>query len=811
MRPLRERLRERGPRVILQGPRLSLAAAGDWERFGPRLSRGRTLASGRKSEGRAPPAQPGFFRRWLRRALVFGLFALAAGVAIGAVGFRSLEARLPDVFSFRAYQDLAVESSRVYAAGGELIARFGGELRTVVPMARIPATVRFAVVCAEDAAFYHHPGLDMLGIARALWVDVTQGRYAQGASTITQQFAKTRFLSSEKKVIRKLKELVLARKLEQKVSKDDILAMYMNEIYFGDGRYGVEEASRYFFGKPVSAVNIAEAALLAAVVNSPARFSPYRHPKRAKARRRYVLQQMERRGYISAEDAKRADAHPLPAKAHEDRVIRAPWVVAAVRREVEKRVGRAALRGEGLRIEVAMDITAQRAAEAAVRAGLHKIDGRYRTRKPLRRYKSEQAMNDAARRLQRRRKGKPPRMGRPILGIVRSFNPDTGVYTVDLGGARGTLHRDTLGRWRDEQGKPPSFRRGDLIRVSIRSRTAEGAVLSPELGPQAALVAIEPETRLIRALVGGDDPRLHPFHRALMARRQPGSTFKTFVYGAAIEAGMVTPDTRVTDEKRTYQSHGRPWTPRNYKGSWDGKPHSLRDALARSINSIAVEMAQRVGPEKVADFARRAGITSPLRADLPLALGASGVTPLELANAYATIAAGGRFAPPILVTRIIDRHGRERFRAKATLTRVMPANVAQALGDMLGEVVRRGSARKANVGRPVAGKTGTTNRARDTWFVGFSPRLAAAVWVGWDDRKPMRKGSGGKLALPIWADFMRVALDRVPVLPLPRLPHVLGTPRAPPIPLDEDPEEGAAALTDEIADQLGPELLQDLP
>lgn len=769
------------------------------------------MARGSKKKGETAAAGGGRIRRWLRRIFIFALFTSAVGIAVGAVGFKTLEARLPDVFSFAAYKDLAVENSRVYAAGGELIARIGGQVRTVVPMERIPATVRFAVVCAEDAAFYHHPGLDLLGIARALWVDIAQGRYAQGASTITQQFAKTRFLSSEKKVIRKLKELVLARKLEQKVSKDDILAMYMNEIYFGDGRYGVEEASRYFFGKPVSQVNVAEAALLAAVVNSPARFSPYRHPKRALVRRRYVLLQMQRRGYISKDDAARANAHPLPKIAHEDRVIRAPWVVAAVRRRVLKQVGRKALREEGLRIEVAMDITAQRAAEAAVKAGLHTIDRRYKTRAALRRYRSTRAMNDAAKRLIKRRKGKKAPMGRPILGIVRSFDIDAKTYVVDLGGESGRLHRGTLERFVDDQGTPPSFRRGDLIRVSIRGRSGKGTTLSPELGPQAALVAIEPETRLVRALVGGDDPRLHPFHRALMARRQPGSTFKTFVYGAAIEAGMATPDTRVTDEKRTYRSHGRPWTPRNYKGSWDGKPHSLRDALARSINSIAVEIAQRVGPDKVVDFARRTGITSPLRADLPLALGASGVTPMELTNAYATLAAGGMYGEPILVTRIIDRHGKVRFRANAKLTRVLTVKVAHALSDMLGEVVRRGSARKAKVGRPVAGKTGTTNRARDAWFVGFSPRLAAAVWVGWDDRQPMAKGSGGKLALPIWASFMRAALDRIPVLPLPRLPHVLGTPRAPPIPLEEDPEEGADNLTDEVAEQLEANLLNDLP
>ena len=258
---------------------------------------------------------------------------------------------------------------------------------------------------------------------------------------------------------------------------------------------------------------------------------------------------------------------------------------------------------------------------------------------------------------------------------------------------------------------------------------------------------------------------------------------------------MYTPDSMLKDSKRTYRSHGRPWTPRNYTGTWDDRAHSLRDALARSINSIAVEVAQRVGAEKVADFATRLGVTSPLRADLPLALGASSVRPVEMANAYATIAADGMFSKPVLVTRVVDRKGRVVFQHQASSTRVIPSKVARALSDMLGEVVRRGRAKRAKIGRPVAGKTGTTNRARDNWFVGFSPELSAAVWVGYDGRQPMRGGSGSKLALPIWGAFMRGALDRVPVTPLPRLPHVVGASRTPPPKLDGDPEAGADELS----------------
>ncbi len=767
----------------------------------------------------------GRIKRWLKRVFIVGLVALALVIGCGTAGFVWLEARLPDVFSFAAYRRLAWEHSRVHAAGGELIARFGPQVRTVVPLERIPDTALYAVVCAEDAAFFHHPGLDLLGIARALWIDVTERRYAQGASTITQQFAKTRFLSSRKTISRKLKELVLARKLEQKLSKQDILAMYVNEIYFGHGRYGIEEASRFFFGKPVGQVDVAEAAMLAGVVNSPARFSPLRHPEAARKRRAYVLGQMHRRGYISAADAARADAAPLPSRGHGALDAEAPWFARHVRHSVRKRLGRELLRHGGLRIEVALDVPTQRAAEEAVRAGLRRADERYRVHRPLRHYRDKKAMDAGLKRLRKRQKAAKAGPGRILLGVVRGYDKARKAWLLDLGDVRANLPEAALERYRglgaspskdkraaaaraNEPGDLPALRTGDLIRVSIAHKDKDGIRLVPEFGPQAALFAIEPKSRLVRAVIGGDNFYQHPFDRSRLARRQPGSTFKTFVYGAALESGVATADTEVVDARRTHISHGRPWTPRNYSGEYDGNKHTLRDALARSINSIAVEVAERVSPAKVAEFATRAGIRSPLSADLPLALGASAVNPAELANAYATIASGGEFAEPIFVTRVVDRFGRELFSADARSQRVISERVALALTDMLGEVVRRGSGRSARVGRPVAGKTGTSNRGRDTWFVGFSPRLCAAVWVGHDDRKPMHEASGSRLALPIWADFMRTALERVPVMPLPRLPHVLAAVTPPPEALNADPEAGADAFDD---GRLEPPVDEDMP
>jgi penicillin-binding protein 1A len=730
--------------------------------------------------------------RWLRRLLVLGAVLTALGIAAGMVGYRWLEARLPDVFTWQGYTELATEPSRVYAADGALVARYGAEIRTVVPIDRVPRTMLSAIVCAEDAAFYNHPGLDILGIARALYVDVVQGRYAQGASTITQQFAKNWFLSSEKTIVRKLNELVLARKLEQRLTKDEILAMYVNEIYFGHGRYGVEEAARYYFGKPVAQVDVAEAAMLAGVVNAPARFSPFRHPDRARRRRSYVIGQMRERGYISPEDARRAEERPLPTEPHDALTPIGPWYLSEVRKALAEHVDRAQLERDGLRVEIALDTEIQRAAEAAVTDGLRDIDARFRLARPLRHYDDQAAIEAALARLRKQQTPKQVKSGRVVLGIVtrREGDPRRGdcVDHVALGHGQGRLTAERADRYRDEAGALP-WGPGDLIRVST-IRTGDDGVLElgVDLGPQAALVALEPQSRLVRAMVGGDDFASHPFNRATQARRQPGSTFKPFVYGAAIEAGEATPDTEVRDSKRTYDSRGRPWTPRNYSGRYDEELHTLRDALARSINSIAVEVAHRVGVEKVADFARRLGIESPLDARLPLALGASDVRPIELANAYATISSEGMRGAPILLTRIVDRRGRDLHRVpRSALERVIPATTARALIDMLGEVVRRGSARSAHVGRPVAGKTGTSNRSRDAWFVGFSARLVAAVWVGHDDRKPIEKGSGARLALPIWASFMRAALDRVPVRPLPRLPHVPGA-RLDTDPLPDDPE-----------------------
>ncbi len=730
----------------------------------------------------AKPAKRGC----LARLLALGVAALFATIGVSAATWYWLDATLPDVFTFDAYRQIAKESSRVVAASGEVVAVFGDEIRTVVPPERIPPVMRGAMVCAEDAAFYSHPGLDLLGVARAIWTDIVRGRYAQGASTITQQLAKTRFLDRTKTVTRKLKELVLARKLEQKLSKDEILSLYLNEVYFGHGRYGAEEAARFYFGKSISQVDVAEAALLAGVVNSPARFSPLKHPDAARERRQYVLGQMLKHGYIDQPAFDRANAAPMPLIAHDNPLDVGPWYAEAVRRFVLTKTDRATLASAGLRIEVAMDVATQRAAELAVQNGLGRIDRGYKTLVPTKHYDDDAALADGRAKLTAQQ-DKLVVPGRTLLGVVLASDAAAKAYTLALGTREGTLPWAALARY----GRPPEpdkpggtplandalgklFARGDLVRVSVLEKSEQRIVLSPEMGPQAALVAIEQETRLVRAIVGGDDFALHPFDRATQARRQPGSTFKTFVYGAALEAGLITPETEITDEARSFPTGHKTWTPRNFSGRYDGQSHTMRDALAQSINSIAVAVADKVGPERVADFAKRAGIQSELDPRLPLALGASSVAPLELANAYATIANGGKVAEPILVTRIVDRAGKDLYLAKREPgQQLLREETTRQLTDMLGDVVRRGSGKEAQkAGRPVVGKTGTSNGGRDVWFAGFSADLCAVVWIGYDDRKPMPKATGGTLAVPLWTEFMRIALERVPVRPLPRLPHL---------------------------------------
>lgn len=606
--------------------------------------------------------KPGLLGRLVRAALLL----CVVGALLGLVLFRAvtvyLEAELPDVLTVADYRAHALQTTRVHAADGTLIAEWWRERRTVVFGDRIPRHVRLAAVAAEDGDFYQHEGLDIPGMFRALLVNLRDGRYTQGASTITQQVARSFYLSQDKTLRRKVLEVFLAQKLERHLEKDEILELYLNQIYFGHGRWGIAEAARHYLGKSVQALEVADAALLMGLVPAPERLNPLDDPKGAQARRDRVLDRMVERGFIDAAAAKAAKGAPVRSVAQDDEVIAAPWFVDAVRRRLELAVGAERLTGGGLRVDTTLRPDAQAALEQAVATHL------------------------------------------------------------------GTA----------------------------------------EASPEAAALLMNPATREVLALVGGKDFERSPYNRAVQARRQAGSTFKPFVYGAGMEAGALSPSTTYPNSLVCYPGGGRRWCPANADGRHDGAQVTVTEALSRSLNVVAVQAMRAAGVARVTDFARRAGISSPIPADLTAALGSADVSLMELVDGYATIAAGGVAGRPVLIRRVESPDGSVIFSESPRLRHAIPSPIAAALTAMLEGVVATGTGRNAALnGVRVAGKTGTTNDRVDAWFVGYTlpasgPAVVGGVWVGYDARRSIVGGSGGRTAAPIWADAVGAWLGLTP-------------------------------------------------
>lgn len=639
-----------------------------------RDSRRRATRNTRRREGSRRRRGP--WRALLIACLVVGLAGV--GAAGGLVWWLTRD--LPRFDALFDYEPR--ESTRVWA-GDTLVATFADERRTVVPPEDIPEVLKRAILAAEDANFYAHEGLDYVGIARAFWKNLRSGQTRQGASTITQQVVKTFLLTPDRTYERKIKEIVLARRLERNLTKDEILYLYLNQIYFGHGRYGVEEAARHYFGKGVRDVDLGEAAMLAGLPQSPARLSPIRHPERAKTRQRYVLGRMLENGWITqAEYDREIDAPILVAERPEP--MGGSWYVEEVRRRLVERYGDEMVLAGGLEVHVGMDPELQRAAEEALREGLRAYEKRRASRR----------------------------------GQAPAEEPDV----------------------------------------------------------EGALVAIDPQTRRVRALVGGWDFARSKFLRATQARRQPGSAFKPFVFGAALESGRWTAASRVVDAPETFRDPwtGEKWTPRNYeRGSFEGTM-TLRTAVARSKNTVAVRLISELGVESVIDFAQRAGIQSELPHNLTLSLGTGEVTPMEMANAFATLAAGGLAGEPVLIERVEDRHGEILEEARPRLRPAISPAIAYVLTELLQAVVEDGTGRAARVlGRPTAAKTGTTSDGRDAWMVGYTPDLVAVSWVGFDDQRPLGPGeTGGRTALPGWLGLMQAGHEGLPPRDFPVPPGV---------------------------------------
>ena len=608
-----------------------------------------------------------FKLRFSKIGLTAALGAILA-LTLGALGgaLLALTRDLPQIRSLEGFRPSAV--TRIYSADGLLLAELFQENRDPVALSEIPADLLSALLTTEDRNFYHHSGVDPRGVLRAATRNIRAGAFVEGASTISQQIAKTLFLTPKKNLVRKFREAILAFQLERRFTKDEILTLYLNQIYLGSGAYGVAAAAKRYFDKPVADLDLAECALIAGLPKAPSRYSPLLNPDLALARRNLVLRQMRDTGAISAERYHLALASPLQTSAGSRRETPvAPYFIETVKAELEAAVGPTRLYREGLRVVTTLSSRLQTAAESALRKGLEPFN--------------------------------------------QSQSPADGRSPVE-----------------------------------------------------GALICLDIHTGGILALVGGADFSSGPFNRASVARRQPGSAFKPLLFAYAIEQGF-TQASPLLDAPVVFRGadRGRDWAPANFSPDFDGEI-PLRKVLALSKNIPAVRLMEKVGPQAVARFAHRLGIESPLQPNLSLALGTSEVTLAELTAAYAVFARQGNHIRPFGLAEVQDRAGRVIWRAKPQKSAAMSREDAAITTDLLSAVIREGTGRNAGVpGHPLAGKTGTTDEYRDALFVGFSPEIAAGVWVGRDDRRPIGPGAtGARSALPIWTDFMRAALTGRP-------------------------------------------------
>lgn len=683
--------------------------------------------------------------------------ALIAGALLVVGGYAYFSRGLPSVASLRDYRP--PQTTRVYDRNEEVIGEIFTERRTIIPMSQVPRNVVLAVLAAEDADFYEHEGLDYTGIMRAIARDIVEGRAAQGGSTITQQVVKLMLLTPERTISRKIRELILARRLENELTKDQILHLYLNNVNFGHGRYGIQEAAQYYFEKDARELTLAESSLLAGIPQAPARLSPRGHPEAARRRQRYVLAQLEAKREVYWPDlsveaiqaARDAEIEPVPLS---DGWSAAPEVLAIARRALREAAGEEALGTGGYEVHTTVDLAVQREARRALQEGLRALDERQGYRGPIRRkHRRGPRATPKTDRL---------RMGRTYVARVTGTNDEREKVELDVAGHRALAHMQDAARYNPNGKKASAFtRKGDLFPVSITQlgTDEDPAIARLERGPEGAVVVIEPRSRDVLALVGGYAAK-SGFNRATQAIRQPGSTFKPIVYARAIQSRRFTPASIVVDAPAVYDE----WKPRNYE-QWNYQGAiRLRQALARSINMVAIRVVEDIGVQDVAQFARQNGITTKLEEDMALALGASGVRPIELTNAYATFAAGGRWAPARIVARIVGPDGADIPSPPREPARdVMAPSEAYVITSMLRSVVTEGTATPAQrLERAVVGKTGTSNDTRDAWFVGYSPSVVIGVWVGFDDQRSLgRRETGTRAALPIWIETMNEA-DRTP-------------------------------------------------
>ena len=688
--------------------------------------------------------------------------------------------------------------SIIYSEEDEVIGKFLMDNRIPISYEQIPKPLVNAFIAAEDADFFKHKGVDYKGILRAMFKNFLAGRIVQGGSTITQQVTKTFFLTPKRSLARKLKEVAYAFGLEQNLSKEEILTLYLNNIYLGNGAYGVEAAADSYFNKRVEQLNLAEVAMMAGLVKAPSRYSPVNNLKRAKDRQAYVLTRMTELGFVSQEQKEKALQIPLKIQSRESAYFsKAPYFTEFIRHQVERKYGKEKLYQEGLRIYTTLNLSFQKTAQKSVEAGLRELDKREGFRGP-----SQTLSPHEVKELPNKRKGTvPPLPQKEIFeGVILSKEDSKKSYTVWVEDRKGILPYSEMSwalnikptaTYKPQKVKTPGdlLNPGDVVYVRVKesSKKEQALRLSLEQEPivQGALLCLDPRTGFVRAMVGGRDFGESQFNRAISARRQPGSAFKPLIYAAALEKGY-TPSTIIMDSPVEYSDPdgGTYWAPKNYDEDFMG-PITFRNALAHSRNVVTVKILEDIGVGYALPFIKKLGIESSIKRDLSIALGTSGVSMMELTSAFAVFANGGERIKPIFIKKIVTMKGEvleentpyiemeEKEEEEETAKTPPPASKEQAISPqnafimthLLQGVVQHGTGQRAKVlGRPVAGKTGTSSDYSDAWFIGYTPSLLTGVWVGFDDKTSLgKKETGARAALPIWINFMDQALRNTPL------------------------------------------------
>lgn len=688
------------------------------------------------------------FRRYFGSVVFAVLFVLS--ILTGAAGgvLFVYHSNLPQVDSLEDYRPNVV--TEVYGDDGQVIATFALERRIIVESQQIPQVLKDAIVSVEDQNFYSHWGLDLWGIGRAAIKNIMAGRVVEGGSTITQQLSENLFLSPKREWALKLQEALFAIQIERHYTKDEILTLYVNQIYLGHGMYGFAAAAEFYFGKKIQDLTVEEAATLAALPRAPSTYSPINNPERALARRNYAIDRMVAEDKIPADLGEQAKQQPIRLNQAHATDQPAPYFVEELRRYLEDTYGTYAVHEGGLRVYSTLNSQLQLAAQSSLRRGLLEFDKRHGWR-GVSRNLIEDGIDDLS--------GytladwnRPLQTGKLVRGIVLESAPESATIRVDR--YTDDIHAADIS-WTGTRAPDAILSPGDVAWFLIQSidpaeRTIE---LSLDQEPQVegAMVVVDNDTGEVKAMVGGYDFSRSQFNRATQALRQTGSVFKPFLYAAALEAGK-RPEDRISDTPVNFDGY----TPHNYDGEYHGTI-TLRQALAGSRNIPAVRLLNEIGFERLDRIVKRFGISSRIQHYLPVALGATDMTLLEVTSAYSTFPNGGVRVEPRLINRVTDYDGDILEEDFPKPTDVISRELAADMVDLLQEVVRSGTAASARVlGRPVGGKTGTTDDFTDAWFVGFTPSITAGVWLGFDEKVSLGNSeTGGRAALPIWISFMQ--------------------------------------------------------